>query len=50
MIREPLQIIAALVGLSMSCGALADGAMRAVPPNVAFSEHGLDKISGFFSS
>jgi CubicO group peptidase (beta-lactamase class C family) len=50
MIRVPLQIMAALVGLSMSCGALADGAMRVVPPDAELSPQRLERITDYFDN
>ena len=49
-VRLPLQIIAALAGLSMSCGALADGAMRMLPPDAVLSQQGLERVTGYFDN
>lgn len=48
--RVPLLIAAVLVGLPMSCGALADGAMRVLPQSAELSPQRLERITGYFDN
>ena len=45
-----LKTVAVLAGVLISSGALADGAMRVLPPNAELSPQRLERITGYFDN